>query len=173
MLRNSAAPEEFAKPFLGRLKSMASTHELLSHSNWEGAGLRELVEATVRDQGSMRDAIDIDGPELTLMPNASATLGLVLYELATNAMKYGGLSSAGGRVQVRWRQHRSSDARVVLTWREFDGPRPAGTIEEGFGVHFVKNAVQFELQGSAAIHPDPAGVQWTIEFGAQGNVQEG
>ncbi|MBN9488604.1 MAG: PAS domain-containing protein [Alphaproteobacteria bacterium] len=173
MLSGSPPPAEFAKSFQGRLKSMAGTHELLSRSNWKGADLRQLVEATVRDQNPMHDAIAIDGPDLMLTPNASATLGLVLYELATNAVKHGALSSAGGRVEVKWRQHHASDARVVLTWKELDGPPPPGTIEEGFGVHFVKNAVQFELLGSAVASTDAAGMQWTIEFGAQGNVQEG
>ncbi|HEU5094527.1 MAG TPA: PAS domain-containing protein, partial [Reyranella sp.] len=170
MLRNAPAPEAFATAFLGRLSSMAATHELLSHGNWTGADLRQLVRSTVRGQSS-RDAISVDGPDVRLTPNAAATLGMAIYELATNAAKYGALSTPSGRVEVRWKLEESSEARVVLTWIERDGPRPKETFTEGFGVNFVKSAVRFELQGSATVETNAAGVRWTIEFAANGNIQ--
>src|SRR5581483_7778285 len=100
-----------------------------------------------------------------------STLGMAIYELATNAAKYGALSSANGRVEVRWKLETSSEPRVVLTWTEHDGPRPKETFAEGFGVHFVKSAVRFELQGSATVEAHAAGARWTIEFPANGNIQ--
>jgi two-component system CheB/CheR fusion protein len=173
MLHGPQPPREFARAFLGRLKSMARTHELLSRVNWTGVDLRQLVETAVRDQSSASNAITVEGPELMLTPNAASTLGMMLYELATNAAKYGALGQAGGRVEIRWERHHASDVRVVLTWTERDGPQPPQTILEGFGIHFIKNAVQFELLGSAVVDANPAGMQWTIEFGAEGNVQKG
>jgi two-component system CheB/CheR fusion protein len=96
---------------------------------------------------------------------------MAIYELATNAAKYGALSTPSGRVEVRWKLEESSEARVVLTWIERDGPRPKETFTEGFGVNFVKSAVRFELQGSATVETNAAGVRWTIEFAANGNIQ--
>jgi two-component system CheB/CheR fusion protein len=171
MVRGMTSPEEFGRAFLGRLSSMAATHELLSRGNWTGADLRQLVQATVRGQSGTPEAVRIDGPKLMLTPNAAATLGMAIYELATNAAKYGALSSPNGRVEVRWKLETSSESRAVLTWTEHDGPKPKETFTEGFGVHFVKSAVRFELQGSATVEAHAAGARWTIEFPAKGNIQ--
>jgi len=85
MLKSSVSLEEFTTAFTGRLNAMAKTHELLTASNWQGAGLRPLIDATVnsylaRDGGN----VHLSGPDLVLAPASAATLGLVLYELATN-----------------------------------------------------------------------------------------
>jgi two-component system CheB/CheR fusion protein len=171
MLRGGPPPEEFAKSFLGRLSSMAATHELLSHGNWTGADLRQLVQETVRGQSAAPGAISIDGPDLRLTPNAAATLGMAIYELATNAVRHGALTSPKGRVEVRWKLEEGPEPKVVLSWTEHDGPGPKETFTEGFGIDFVKNAVRFELQGSATVEADAAGVRWTIGFAADGNIQ--
>jgi two-component system CheB/CheR fusion protein len=171
MLRGAPAPREFADAFLGRLSAMASTHEILSRGNWTGVDLRQLVQSTVRGQSTAPDAIVVDGPDLKLTPNAAATLGMVIYELDTNAVKYGALSTPDGRVEVRWKVDPGPEPRVVLTWTERGGPKPKETFAEGFGVNFVRNAVRFELLGSATAETDAAGVRWTIEFATKGNVQ--
>ena len=171
MLRSAPPPGEFAKSFLGRLSSMAATHEFLSHGNWTGADLRQLVQETVRGQSAAPGAISIDGPDLRLTPNAAATLGMAIYELATNAVRHGALTSPKGRVEVRWKLEEGPEPKVVLSWTEHDGPGPKETFTEGFGIDFVKSAVRFELQGSATVETNAAGVRWTIEFAANGNIQ--
>ena len=75
---------------------MAATHELLSHGNWTGASLRALIEAALQSHlGKDRHQSGLARPDLTLTPGAASTLGLVFYELATNATKYGSLSADG------------------------------------------------------------------------------
>jgi len=111
MLKGSMSLQEFAPAFTGRLNAMAKTHELLTASNWQGAGLRPLLEATVRSYAA-RDGgnIAIEGPGLVLAPTAASTLGLVFYELATNAVKYGALKERGGLVSIRW-ERKGGDRR--------------------------------------------------------------
>lgn len=171
MMRGSATLQDFSGAFLGRLRAMAVTHDLLSSTNWTGASLRTLAESTLQNHVTRNGAdIEIRGPELLLTPNAATNLGLVFYELATNAAKYGGLSNAGGRVDIAWRPLDGSGG-VRLTWTETDGPAVVAPLAEGFGTTFVKRSVEFELQGSATMEPAPTGLRWTLEFPAKGNIQ--
>ena len=101
---------------------MAATHDLLSHGNWTGAGLRALIGAALQAHlGKESPRVTLGGPDLTLTPGTASTLGLVFYELATNATKYGSLS-ADGRVDVTWRIEPAAAAGNA--WRS-NGPRSA------------------------------------------------
>ena len=173
MLRDSSSMEDFSSAFLGRLRAMAATHELLSRGNWTGAALRELVDAALRSHlGKDHEMISLQGPDLVLTPNAAATLGLVLYELATNATKYGSLS-ADGRIDVSWRTEPSASAEhVVMEWVESGGPAVAEPLAEGFGTGFVKRSVEYELNGRADLQLGPSGLRWSISFPLQRNVQQ-
>ena len=107
MLRTSKSLEEFSEPFMGRLRAMAASHDLLSQSNWTGADMRALAQAAV--QGHVRKgsrAIGLHGPDVVLMPNAAATLGMVFYELVTNAIKYGTVDPAGSSTTMARRVER-------------------------------------------------------------------
>ncbi|MBV9835724.1 MAG: PAS domain-containing protein [Alphaproteobacteria bacterium] len=171
MIRGADSLQEFSSAFIGRLRAMALTHDLLSRTNWTGADLRRLVEATL--QGHVRsDGADvaIRGPALVLTPNAATNLGLVFYELVTNAAKYGSLSSSSGRVDLTWRPI-DGTGNVRIVWAEIDGPPVLAPLAEGFGAAFVKRSVEFELQGAATMEPAPSGVRWTFEFPAKGNIQ--
>jgi two-component system CheB/CheR fusion protein len=88
LLKGGPSLEDFSAAFLGRLRAMADTHELLSRGNWTGARLRVLIEAALGPElGRDNPAIALHGADLVLAPGTAATLGLVFYELATNAMK--------------------------------------------------------------------------------------
>ncbi len=172
MVKDSDSLEDFSSAFLGRLRAMAATHELLSHGNWTGAGLRALVEAALQAHlGKDGTRVDLRGPDLTLTPGAASTLGLVFYELATNATKYGSLS-AEGRIEVTWGVEGSDgDGRVVMEWVESDGPSVDGPIEPGFGANFVVRSIEYELNGTAQVQPDKAGLRWLLMFPLQRNAQ--
>ena len=173
MMKDSTSLDEFGDAFLGRLRAMATTHELLSHGNWTGARLRALIEAVL--QSHLRKdggPVDLQGPDLVVMPATASTLGLVFYELATNATKYGSLSNGDGRVKVAWRIDEAAPPSIVLDWTEIDGPALKGPIVPGFGVGFVTRSIEYELGGSANSQPVPAGLRWTLRFPLQRNVQQ-
>lgn len=173
MIKDSASLDDFSVAFLGRLRAMAATHELLSRGNWTGAGLNELVGAAVQSHlGKDSHAFGLNGPPLVLTPNAAATLGLVFYELATNAAKYGSLS-ADGRVDIDWRVEKNAAGdHVVIEWVETGGPTVDGPIEEGFGTGFIKRSTEYELNGTAALQLGQAGLRWTLTFPLQRNIQQ-
>jgi two-component system, chemotaxis family, CheB/CheR fusion protein len=165
-LRRDAPAQEFVEAFQGRLGGMAATHELLSRTNWEGAELSELVATALRSHVALEgDNIAISGPGLLMPPNAAATLGMVFYELATNAVKYGALALPNGRVEVSWRiAGTSPDSRVKLVWNEVAGKPLAVDAASGFGVNFVKRSIEYEVQGQAEMQPTAGGLRWIVEF---------
>jgi two-component system CheB/CheR fusion protein len=165
------ALEQFSEAFLGRLRGMAATHELLSRGNWQGAGLAELIEVALHAHASTEGGVSIKGPQVVMLPNAAATLGMVFYELATNAAKYGALSQRGGKIDVTWKVEDASPARrVALLWAESGGKSSDGAAA-GFGTTFIKRSIEYELQGAAEMQPTAHGVRWKIEFPYEPNVQ--
>jgi two-component system CheB/CheR fusion protein len=163
---------QFVKAFLGRLHGMSATHELLSRTNWQGASLQQLLEGALRSHArSDGGNVGMKGPDIMLAPNPAATLGMVFYELATNAVKYGALAGPGGRIDVSWELAAASPAnRVALIWTE-SGGKPVGEMgKPGFGVRFVTRSIEYELQGRAEMEPSPKGIRWKLEFPIHRNV---
>ena len=119
----SSSMEHFIAALDGRIRSMGSTHELLSHRRWLGIPLAELVERELAPYATGANT-EIGGPEVMLSAEAGQTMGMVLHELATNAAKYGALSIPSGRVSIRWRRPLNGSARdrLVFTWLESGGP---------------------------------------------------
>lgn len=172
-LRPGVPPEEFVQSFQGRLRGMAATHELLSRANWRGAPLGELVETALRGHVSLDGgAIAINGPDILMTPSAAATMGMVLYELATNAVKYGALSRSSGHLDVSWKIEGSSPPhRVRLIWTESGTETAPKDLSAGFGVNFIQRSFEYEMQGTAAMESAPDGLRWILQFPIQQNVQ--
>jgi two-component system CheB/CheR fusion protein len=173
--RSSSSLPAFTETFQGHLRAMAWTHDLLSRTNWTGADLRQLLEAVIRGQSPQSGAVSLAGPEVVLAPNAASSLGMVLYELMTNAVKYGALSNPRGRIEVSWRIVRAasdSPDRLWIEWREIDGPAPSNPLPNGFGTSFIKRSIEYELQGTAVADPDVTGLRWRLELPVAGNVQD-
>jgi two-component sensor histidine kinase len=74
-------------------------------------------------------------------------LALLLHEFATNAAKYGALSTAGGRISISVVEQ---GADIVLTWVERGGPVVKARRKEGFGTLLVKTTISGQLGGRAS-----------------------
>jgi two-component system CheB/CheR fusion protein len=173
MLRSEGAPNQFAEAFVGRMRGMAAAHELLARANWHGTQLSELIDAALRSHVSLNEsAVRVHGPDVLMTPNAAATLGMVFYELATNAVKYGALSDARGRVDIGWQLVGAPQSRrVSLLWSESGGKRVDPHAPAGFGTSFIKHSVEYELLGKTEMEPMPDGVRWRLEFPLGQNAQ--
>jgi two-component system CheB/CheR fusion protein len=87
-----------------------------------------------------------------------------LHELCTNAAKYGGFSTAGGRVSVEWLLVvEGSDRRLRLTWRETGGPAVELPKRRGFGSRLTQQGLSRELNGEVRLDYDPGGVVCTVD----------
>ncbi|HET8726779.1 MAG TPA: chemotaxis protein CheB [Alphaproteobacteria bacterium] len=166
MVRASDSLDGFAAAFLPRLQAMGRTHNLLTEHHWEGTGLRSLIKAALEPFASNDQAnIALSGPKVLLKPNAASSLGMVFHELATNAAKYGSLSTVGGGIDVSWQI--SGDAgnrRVALTWDERDGPAVEKPMTKGFGTSFILRCVEYELDGTADLAYGSNGLHCAIAF---------
>ena len=139
--------EGFLSTFAGRLKSMAAANELLTAARWRGAAISHLAAAEL--SGIAPGQTRAEGPELFLTPRAANALALALHELATNALKFGALSTEQGRVDVRWTETESGGFR--LTWVESGGPVVRQPERLGFGSTLLAQVTGRELIGEAQI----------------------
>src|SRR5258708_14383160 len=100
--RYSQSYSDFEERFLGRIRSLSQSHDMLVNQNWSGGPLLDLIFAQlmpfVEDQGR----IQTTGPSISLRAQAAQTLGIILHELATNASKYGALSVPTGKIMIQW-----------------------------------------------------------------------
>jgi two-component sensor histidine kinase/CheY-like chemotaxis protein len=160
--RKASSLEGFLKTFAGRLKSMASAHQLLTATRWRGAGMQNIAAAELG--GLAPGQTRWQGPDLLLTPRAANAMSLALHELATNAVKFGALSTEFGRVEVVWRA--TGDGGLELLWTEADGPPVAPPTRRGFGATLLDKVTGRELGGEARVEHRREGVRATLVAGA-------
>jgi PAS domain S-box-containing protein len=162
----SRSSDEFLEVLNGRISSLANAHALLSRSHWEGVELGELVRNELAP--CMIDGSNlIEGPDIVLAAEATQPLSMVLHELATNATKYGALSSRCGRVSVSWERQSSSHDPLTLEWRETGGPTIVAPGPSGYGSSVIRDLIPYELGGSVDYALAPGGVRCRVEIPAK------
>jgi two-component sensor histidine kinase len=109
----------------------------------------------------------IEGPDIVLAAEATQPLSMVLHELATNATKYGALSTRCGRVSVCWERQSSSHRSLTLEWRETGGPTIAAPGPTGYGTSVIRDLIPYELGGSVDYVLAPGGVRCRVEIPAK------
>jgi two-component sensor histidine kinase/integral membrane sensor domain MASE1 len=126
---------EFQAAISRRLHALARTHGSIVAANWQGASFTTILRdefASYLDVGDPH--IHLSGEDLMLDTATAQSLALIIHELATNAAKYGALSTPVGRVSVNWTvAGEGASARLVLEWQERDGPPVTPPVRTGFG----------------------------------------
>ncbi|MER9331693.1 HWE histidine kinase domain-containing protein [Mesorhizobium sp. M0488] len=142
-VRHARQPSEFLRAFGARLQALGIAHNLLSDREWRGISIRELVQIEVKPFDTAdQPRMTISGDDLLLSPDQTVGLALILHELASNALQYGSMSVASGKVDLGWRtQGRKGDRRLVLTWRESGGPEVAPPERHGFGSILIRRSL--------------------------------
>ena len=144
-LRGSATPEAFAAAFEARLLALSQTHNALTDSQWAGAGLSQILHQELGPYGAER--VIMEGADVHLPARVALSLGMVFHELATNAAKYGALSTAG-RLRLTWSL--PDDGRLAFEWRETGGPPTVKPERRGFGSRLIERSITSELRGRIA-----------------------
>jgi two-component sensor histidine kinase len=154
----------FVESLDGRIRSMATTHELLSSGRWHGISLTELVRGELAPYATHNNT-EICGPEVILKPEAGQAMAMVLHELATNAAKHGALSTKKGRVSIRWdRRLNGHPPRLVLEWQEIGGPPVDAPDKPSFGISTIRDLIPYELGGRVDLALAPEGVRCRVEL---------
>ena len=154
---------DFVSALHGRIKSMASTHELLSCRKWQGIMLRELVERELAPYSAGSNVL-IEGPAVVLRAEAGQAMAMVLHELVTNAAKYGALSTQRGHVSARWKGMAQESNVLVFEWRETGGPPVFGPVRTGYGTSVIRELIPYELGGTVDLELAPEGVRCRLEI---------
>jgi two-component sensor histidine kinase len=164
---NCGSIEDFESRFAARLQSLAGSHDLLVQEDWQGASMREIVRSQLGHY-SDRDGpqIELAGEPLQIPPDAAQHIGMALHELATNAAKYGALSTPSGKVQISWRTLQAPDGNSMceLSWEESGGPPVERPARRGFGRVVIERTVARALHGEVRIDYAATGLRWTLEF---------
>ena len=148
--------------FSARIVALAEAHDLLTRENWEGADLLDLL-GRLEDLHGGAERFAIDGVPVRLSPRMALSLSMALHELATNAVKYGALSTTLGQVRIAWTViPGGAHPRLVLTWTETGGPPVVPPARRGFGSRLIERSLRGELKGAATMDYRPEGLVCTM-----------
>ncbi|HWK45184.1 MAG TPA: ATP-binding protein [Stellaceae bacterium] len=157
--RTVAHPSTFNEAFIERIYALARAHDILTEGSWQGASLAEVISRTLGLYVTNGEArrVGVSGPSVHLGPNAAVTLTMAFHELATNAMKYGALSTPFGRVDVVWAKQ-AGGGGITIDWRESGGPPVAIPARRGFGSRLIEHGLPHEMEGEAQLTFLPDGL---------------
>jgi PAS domain S-box-containing protein len=154
----SRPAQAMAQTLAERLQALHRAHDLLLESQWSGASLKAMVEREMdpyRREGGPK--IMIKGSDVLLPPQCTSILAMTLHELATNAVKYGALSSNSGQLGISWKTARGG--RLLLTWEERATLNPVPTRRGGgFGMQLIDKGVRHNLGGDTKVEFRPTGL---------------
>lgn len=161
--RSATSLERFADDFSGRLKALSNVHSAVFESGGELVELTDVIERTTRPYRiEGEDRIIFDGPAIRVRRDAGTTLALCFHELATNALKYGALSSPDGRVRVEWTVSSGIDPELTIRWLESGGPLVEEPSQPGYGTRYIRSAIRGLFGVSPEIAFDPDGLRCII-----------
>lgn len=139
--------EEFAKSLDGRLHALAVAHSTLAKSHWSGAWMRDILLLTLQPYmvGPVEKVV-FKGPNVELPGLLARPMCMVIHELATNAVKYGALSTEVGTVTITTELMSQGDS-VSLKWEERGGPKITSECDKGTGTSLLEGLVDHEMNG--------------------------
>jgi PAS domain S-box-containing protein len=173
-MQHSAGFEDFEGRFMGRLHGLARSHDVLVRQDWTGATIHDLVSAQlapfVREDG---ESVELSGENLILKPDAVQNLGFALFELGTNAVKYGALAAPAGKIRIHWDMVESGGRKHVrFVWQETGGPPVAQPRRKGFGAMVIERFIAVTFGGHVESLFLPEGFCWTLEIPAEHLLSE-
>lgn len=167
--RSDPAAKPFAAAFRERLGALARAHEYVRPHSPDSApavagqtvlGLMRLLMAAYVEDG--RERVAIAGDDVEIGERTAAALALIMHEQATNAVKYGGLSQAGGKVALTGQ---CRDQRFTLTWSETGGPPVTEPpSRKGFGTVLAERSVAGQLDGVLEHDWAPSGLVMRLDM---------
>jgi PAS domain S-box-containing protein len=151
-------PEDFVDRFSERIQALSANQDLLIRNEWHGVDVEDLVRAQLAHFADLICfRIAMQGPKLRLNPASAQAIGLALHELATNAWKYGALSTDTGRIDIHWE---TDGDTFIISWSERDGPPVHAPKRRGFGTMVLETMAERSANGAVELDYAPSGVTW-------------
>ncbi len=159
----SAVGEDFLEDFDSRLRSLATNQDLLVENTWRGVLLSDLVAGQLHPFIQEADSqVKWEGEPYFIEAKAAEMIGMAFYELATNASKYGAMSTNEGRVSISWGRLDDDPERLFISWIEEGGPPVEPPTRKGFGHTVTTSLVQSAVRGHVSLEYDSAGLTWRL-----------
>ena len=160
-LRRPSEPAEIREAIESRILALSRSHDLLTSSNWHGAGLHDLVDTALEPFEAVAgrdERFTIRGDNVQLPAQTTLSLAIALHELATNAVKYGAFSNDAGTIAIDWAVVPGEDGeRLLLRWIEQGGPPVPPPTHKGFGSWVIERGLAHELGGKVSLDYLPRG----------------
>jgi PAS domain S-box-containing protein len=146
--------EEYRACIEGRFAALARSNSLIAQRRWTNVNLRSLVD---EEMGAFpQGQITITGDPLDVQPSSAQALAMMIHELCTNAVKYGALSTAAGRLEIMWSL--DNEGSLMLQWTETGGPSVVEPTRKGTGGSVIEAAVR-QLGGEIFREWAPGGLR--------------
>jgi PAS domain S-box-containing protein len=170
--RQTAAknPEDFVERFSERIQALSANQDLLVRNEWRGVDVGDLVRAQLAPFDDLIGSrIVMQDPKVRLNPASAQAIGLALHELATNAGKYGALSTGTGSVDVGWG---TDGDTFMMSWTERGGPPVFPPKRRGFGTTVMESMAERSLGGQIHLDYLPSGVTWRLTCPAKNALEQ-
>jgi PAS domain S-box-containing protein len=155
--RTSRSVADLTAKYEARVLALANAHRLITEGGWQSTSLKELIRVLL---APYIDRVTLSGPDVFLEPDPSFALSSALHELATNASKYGSLSSAAGKLELSWSVQRAERGlQLALDWKERGGPVPKRGRRVGFGSRLIGMVIERQLNGEFERKFGPKGME--------------
>ncbi len=170
VLRRPAEPAAMREAIESRVLALSRSHDLLTISNWQSAGLHDLVDTALEPfevVAGRAERFTIRGDNVQLPPRTTLPLAIALHELATNAVKYGAFSNDAGTIAIDWAVTPGEQGeRLLLRWVEQGGPPVTAPTHQGFGSWVIERGLAHELGGQVSLDYLPDGIVCRIDIPA-------
>jgi two-component sensor histidine kinase len=138
--------------YLGRLAAFGRASDLLTAANWAEAPLQDVINTALIPYRTGEDRFKVAGPSLVIKSRQALALSLAIHELATNALKYGALTVASGRVSITWTvENHQATPKFTFIWQELGGPPPSEPASMGFGSRLISRVLKDDFGGSVDV----------------------
>jgi len=153
-------PNDFVERFSERIQALSANQDLLVRNEWKGVEIEDLVHAQLAHFTDLIGSrIAVRGPKLHLNAASAQAIGLALHELATNAGKYGALSTDAGHVDIRWLTDGNT---LTMSWTELDGPLVSAPSRRGFGTIVMDSMAERSVGGTVDLDYASSGLTWRL-----------
>jgi PAS domain S-box-containing protein len=165
--RSQDSVNEYRDALLARLRAFACTQMTLAREARTSLGLRELIDFELRPYLEAGRRISVMGEDLLLEGAAPQNFAMIIHELATNAAKYGALSTPGATLSIHWNisADPGCEAVLALEWAERGGPVVEKPQRQGFGSTVI-DRIALTLGGTTVFDYAPAGLRFTLHVPA-------
>ena len=150
------------KKFQARLGAFANAHDSLTNANWVAAAVHDVIEGALAPHQTGKGQFSMSGADIVIGVKQALSLALAIHELATNAIKYGALSTDAGRVEISWSERPELGVQTFhFLWQEIGGPPVQMPSRRGFGSQLIERVLTSDF-GKVKVRYEPEGLICTL-----------